>query len=799
MKRLVAYDLETHVVQPGLRVPPIVVGALCSVEVGDQHAGEVSEPVLLWPTDAAVDALVAVLEDRDAVLVGHNVAYDLACAAQHALSRGRDLMPLIHEALADGRVLDTRLVEKLHAIGRGHLGFNVHAPWVKLVGDYNLDVVVEQVLGRVDAKDDDEWQLRYHELERTPPERWPEAAVRYPKADVRNTILVALAQLGFLPRRGRHHWADDGTCLRCGGRDNAAACMAVDPALNLEDAAEQARAAWALHLGGAHGFDRDPEAAKMVREVYAREHDGADGPFLAAGILRADGSEDQGALRRRIVAAYDPAAGACPTCAEPQAMPPLRGKPRPPQALAGKVRNAKNTDWVNCPECRGTGLEIGPAVPRTDKDGVKTDRDTLFESGDDLLVEYGEFGEAGKIPTTLLPWLERDPGVPKCVDYDSLLVTNRVSARGPIQTFSRTAGGWKRDPRTGEKYYSPSPREVVRARRGKVQSSSDYEAGEMVTWAEDCYQLLGWSALGEALKKDVKPHSLLGARVLGVSYEDFEARRAAGEKLVEGVRQVCKIFNFGCAGGMGVAAIVMQARQNRDVNTPARRGPVMVRDEAGSMVPGYRGIRFCVVLRGRERCGARKITEWRDRPCAPICGECAELAADLKDAWSRQWPESKGYFAAAGADADAGVVVHETGFVRAGHGFCAVANGRFQERLARAAKRAHWRITRECYDASRGSILLGARAPGFIHDEMLGEHDLEVAPEQAERFAAIMVEALQEECPHVASACRVEPALMYRWDKRAKAVRDPSGRLVPWVAKDSPWRDAERAAGVYRA
>jgi hypothetical protein len=201
--RLVAFDLETHVVQPGLRCPPVVVGSICEVEVGDS-AGEISAPRLLWPADDAIDALVQVLEDPSAVLVAINAPFDLACAAQHALSRGRDIMPLVHQALEDGRVFDPRLVEKLHAIGKGHLGKSCHQPWLELPGDYGLDVVVEQVLGEVDAKSDDEYQLRYHELEYVPINRRPEKSRRYPLADVRNPLRVALAQLGYAPRRGRH-------------------------------------------------------------------------------------------------------------------------------------------------------------------------------------------------------------------------------------------------------------------------------------------------------------------------------------------------------------------------------------------------------------------------------------------------------------------------------------------------------------------------------------------------------------------------------------------------------------------
>jgi hypothetical protein len=803
--RIVAFDLETHVIQPGLTVPPVVVGSAAWVELID---GELVREgsALLHPATAAIDFLEDVLRDEAAILVGQNIAFDLCCAAQAAIdrdhARGSALMTLIFAALFADRVFDVRLAEKIHAIGAGHLGKSCHEPWKELPGDYSLDVLVEQVLGRIDAKEADEWQLRYHELALLPLEQWPPKARQYPVDDAVNTLLVALAQMGYLPRRARHVWGRIG-CERCGGRDNAAPCMAREENLNLWDVWEQSRAAMARQLGGAHGLRRDPRAVYLLDLAYQLEHDGADAPFREAGILRPDGSEDQGALARKIAGAYDPMAGPCETCAMPQQMPPKRGKPQAPAAVPGKVRNAKNNAWINCPACRGTALDLSdPGIPRTPSGGVAGDRDVLFESGDDLLVEYAEYGEAGKIPTTMLPWLRAGlrRRLPATVGYNTVLATNRVSARGPILTFQRKPGAWRTAradmparfgdwaPRPGERYYSPSPREAIVPQPGWVFSSSDYEAGEMVTWAEVCYRLLGHSKLGEAMKRGLKPHSLLGARVLGITYEEFERRRKAGDKFVEGVRQLCKIFNFGSAGGMKAIAMLLQARANRDVHTPCEMGPVWIPDGKGGVVRGYRGIRFCITLRQRRVCGVRKITQWRGRACPPVCEECAEIAQQIGVAWSEQWPESEPYFDLAGEDADEGVVRHTTGLLRAGHGFCATANGHFQELLARATKRADARIARECYDASQESVLYGARAPGFFHDELLGEHPAELAAEQAPRIGEIMEEELRDLCPHVAEAVSAKPALMLRWDKRADAVLGPDGKLVPWRPPgDDPW------------
>lgn len=357
-----------------------------------------------------------------------------------------------------------------------------------------------------------------------------------------------------------------------------------------------------------------------------------------------------------------------------------------------------------------------------------------------------------------------------------------------------------------DEWYEPSVREALVARPGKILSTSDYEAGEMITWAEVCHQLLGFSTLGRALVAGVKPHSLLAARVMGISYEEFERRLKAGDKLCKAVRQVVKIFNFGCAGGMGPVMLLLQARANRDADTPTPDGPVMVPDGKGGMTRGYRGIRFCVMLRERTRCGAKKVREYRGRECPPVCLECLELAVQIRAAWAAQWPESEPYFALAARQFEDGYVDHVAGGRRSvPRGFCATANGHFQELLARAAKRALWQVSRACYDSSRESVLYGARPNGFFHDELIVEHPVTGEADEVEPFALaswqadevgeLMCRELRQLCPSVAPAVRVAPAFMWRWDKRAEAVRSEDGVLLPWTP---PGRDpyADNAAAT---
>lgn len=447
MLDLIAYDLETHLIQPGLQAPPIVVGSSASLALGgpnDPCDIRVGPP--LFPARVAVDFLRTQVLETDVLLVGANIFYDLACAQQSSLERGVDLMPLIFRKLERDQVWDVQLAEMLHAIGAGHLGYSVTGR--QLPGRYSLDVIVEEVTGRRDAKRFDKYRLRYHELEHVPIEQWPAEARDYLGDDVRNPLDVTARQLGSRPRRGAHRWGQDGRCVRCDGVIAGEPCLALQVNWNVADVAEQCRAAWALTLAGAHGFARDARVVNMIAAAYARTHGpGSDAAFREAGLIRPDGSEDQGVLARLLIRAYSGREDPCPRCAAPTERVDRRGRCRLREARPGKVRNAKDSDWINCPDCLGSGLVVGPEVPRAEKGGIKTDRDTLFESGDEFLVEYAEHTEDEKTDSTYLPWLRADleSGVPLCTRFNALVKTGRVSADGPIQTLKRAPGAWHDD------------------------------------------------------------------------------------------------------------------------------------------------------------------------------------------------------------------------------------------------------------------------------------------------------------------------------------------------------------------
>jgi hypothetical protein len=392
-----------------------------------------------------------------------------------------------------------------------------------------------------------------------------------------------------------------------------------------------------------------------------------------------------------------------------------------------------------------------------------------------------------------------------------------------------------------------------------VLSSQDYRAGELITHAQSCLWLVGKSELAKVLLtkdstgKFMDPHSDLAAFVLGVPYEEFIAKRKSIKRYSD-MRQASKPENFGKPGGMGDPKLVQQQRK-QGPDTPCANGPVLVKNDDGDFVPGYKGLRFCILMDGAERCGVHpdgrpnRVTQWgkRDYRFAPTCAHCLDCASRLGQFWKKRWTESEPYFDLIAEIVRDGMVIeeaalerwphlkdwfkpwqrlepatimqHVSGRLRRASGddeekspFCTLANGFFQGLLADIAKHAHRIITRECYDhtvrvpdmlfpnsirskyAGMQSPLYGSRTPVFQHDEIIGEHPRSMAHDASTRIAEVMRDVMRWYCPDLADAAEAEETLMEAWFKSAEKVVH-RGRLVPWRPGHNPKKCEEcRAA-----
>lgn len=786
--RFAALDTETWLIEPGLLAPPLVCGSTARFRLVDGAVSLDAEILGKRDRDPELPDVIEVFTSllcSDTIIVGAHIAYDMLVCAVFAQTRGIDLVPMIVDAYEADRVYDVQLAESLHGVGRGLLGRDLvtgaeltspdpKTGNLKPTKRYSLANCVMQVLGREDAKENSEWRLRYAELDPRPIRTWPETARVYPVDDVKNPLEVALAQCGFLPSRDAHDLDSAGVCRRCASATfSDPACFAARPRFNLHDLPAQSRKAMALHAGAAWGLRA---VRSRVEALAAAAAGGADSaPFVAAGFLRADGTEDQAVVKRACAIAY----GADAPCGE------CHG--------AGKVPSPKTGNPINCKKCSGTTLDLdaAPSIPRTDGGSVSISRDALGESGDELLMAYGESAEDDKITSTYMPTLLRACEVPLNLRPNPLLDTGRVSYSGTEQTFPRQVS-----PHLSErlKAIPGAPvgvRDCFQAREGWVYYSVDYTGGELVTWAESAVERVGFSDLGAALVAGLDAHSAFAGTMLGRDYDAFiKALKVDKERRAKDARQAAKPANFGFPGGMGAWKLVLQQRK-QGPDTPHASGPSKVCD-GKAWVPGYKGLRFCVLIGGASSCGESKVTEWKGREGPPTCRRCIECAEMLKDTWLRQWREAKPYLKWHADNSD------QFGWVeqiysrrrRGGTDYCSEANGDFQALLADIAYRAQWRVWREQVVRTRvqdetsayhgqESPLWGSRGILAAHDEQLGECREDMGHDVATRVLEVMVAEFVKGCPRHAKACKAEPTLMRAWHKAAEP-KYREGRLVAW-------------------
>lgn len=267
-------------------------------------------------------------------------------------------------------------------------------------------------------------------------------------------------------------------------------------------------------------------------------------------------------------------------------------------------------------------------------------------------------------------------------------------------------------------------REAFVPRPGFLLCSVDYNTLELRALAQACLELVGYSTMADALiaEPDYDLHLDLAASLSGALYSDFLARK--GEPEVAEARQRAKPVNFGFPGGLGLEKFIAFAWAQY-------------------------GVRFSE----REAKAAR-------------------------DAWRQRWPEVPELqrMVSAAIDRATGtcnVVQLASKRLRGRVRYTEACNTFFQGLAADGAKRALWRVWSE----GDGCIYPVA----FLHDEILAEVPEATAHEAAELLTSLMIEAMREVIPSV--PITAEPALMRRWYKGAKTVRDASGRLIAWEPK----------------
>jgi DNA polymerase I-like protein with 3'-5' exonuclease and polymerase domains len=274
-------------------------------------------------------------------------------------------------------------------------------------------------------------------------------------------------------------------------------------------------------------------------------------------------------------------------------------------------------------------------------------------------------------------------------------------------------------------------RECFVPRPGHAFVACDYDCQEMRTWAQACVDLVGQSSLAEAFRRDpgFDPHTLFAANRLRITYAEGLQRKSAEEEILKTARQRAKAADFGFPGGMGAKTFRAYAK-------------------------GYG-----VFLTLPE-------------------------AETVKAEFMAQYPEAPAFFNWVSAMVpDGGLVtarMARSGRWRGNCRFTQLANMQFQGPASDSSKTALFEVSKRCYNEPT-SALYGSRLLLFVHDELVLESPLERVHEVAIELESAMARSQELWTPNVPA--RASATAMLRWSKKAKQLKGPDGRLIPWDGK----------------
>jgi len=741
--KVVAWDVETWRMRPGVHAPPVVCMSFALIENGVLTFADVVDK------HAAPRYLQHWLEQPDVLLTNAEIAFDFACMA------ARVPLELIFAAYENDRVTDILTRQKLLDLAAGkYRGFVAQdGRWVQY--SYGLEGVAKRHCGIDLQKDDpDSPRYSYQQWDHIPISQWPQEAIRYSRNDA---MAAGFSYLGQeqIPRDVAWNFP---------GRDP------------LRDQFRQARAGFCLKLSSIHGIRTDAQAVDRFGKIVAEEYLKVCQELREDGLMRIEVKRETAKLleyiqRKKLVSRFlvrkpgtppkislsadalfksgDPTLQLLrhwPTLklhcvAEEEAYQTSQSDQKEKvrkkfawvweaiaelekAGIASKkfTRNTKAAQARMLIVCRELGRQPKLTKQPKERHGkpgnpswkpqVALDADSCRETGDPLLCQYAEASTLSKTISTDLKILALGSKFPIHTHFETIEATGRTGSSSPnIQNIRRLKG----------------IRECFMPRLGHVFINPDYTMLELHTLAQLCLWWLGYSRLAEALNANRDPHVIIGAQLCGISYEKGMQLHAAEDPTFENFRDCGKVGNFGLPGGLSVDTFVSYAAKS------------------------YR----------------LKMSR--------------ETGAFVKDTWFGTWTEMRDFMKLIRTfergSKNFNIELPYSGLLRAKATYCSACNFGFQALGAVVAKHAYWLLTRECY-AVPSSPLYGARIPNFIHDEFLIEVREERAREAAVRTTALMNQAGREilpDCP-----VKTKTKLVRRWSKTAKRLVNEKGELEIW-------------------
>lgn len=720
---VVSWDLETESFGPSNLAPePICVS----------YADEEGNNLLVASCEPEFDEIIALCLGQD-LQVNANIAFDMAVILAHRPA----LRQRVWDAYRRDGVTDILIREKLLVLAdTGDLEYMTLQNGAKQkLGWSQADLEIRYLgVDRKSEKDDEDgWRKNYVALKGIKASGYPDEAKAYALLDAKNALEIFHKQ----EEKGRE-W--------------------------LKPQFLNTRAALALYLSSCWGFPIDqPMVEKLYAELSARYSDDA--------LVERDGKTVlayQHLLDRKILRPSEPPRPHANQVAKGlkhlrREAPPVSWEPFRNQLeeagikfTAGKPSSNNETLLRQhvAEICLVAGIQ--PKLTETGLVAINDEQMQELKGLDEAIDEYIEREELAKLVTTELPRMRAPRVHPR---YDILKKTGRTSSYGNSKRDKNPAY-----PAVNIQQIDPRVREAYTASPGHVLCSIDYDFIELVSVAQKCLTLFGRSVLADRINAGYDPHAFLASRIIlkfdptykgsldvEENYQVFEALEKTDEPKYKHFRTLAKPTGLGFPGGLGAIRFIGYAKSTFGVDI--------------------------VKLAGSQEAAV-------------------EMARDLKAEWLRTYPEMEAFFRWVTSDCldldwssqgdERYCYQSPFGMVRRNCLYTEATNGAsLQTPTAEGAKIALWDLASAMYDASLNSCLLGCHMLAFIHDEVLVELPLDdLTHERAFEAARIMREGMRKVMTDVRVGA--DPALMFRWNKGAKTVLGPDGRLRVWEPKKAP-------------
>lgn len=739
-------DTETHLIGHKNLAPPLVCLTACE----SISPGSTGQTYLATQADGDIDSLLSAILHHQTISVWHNAAFDLAVL----IVNKPEWATQVFSAIAEGRVRCTRIREKLlwlTTIGDVENIKGIDGTLIK--GDYSLAGLVQRYFGK-DIKEgktrSDAWRLNFATLEPYPAAEWPPEAREYAVEDAIYAVWVHDAQekerariyeeRGFDPFKVQDFRVDADLCLRLWS------CVGL-----LVDAEQHARIAARV------AQELTPEKLHLLYET---------------GILRpaeAPRPHSNGA-RNHIPSC--PIGGVGKSCNCPEKM--TSGEP---ESMNTTVLKQFVTDLAASKPDQVTIERTAPSKSHPEGQiSIKSEWLDEHSHHSPVLEQLALRASLSKLVTTELPRMcfRDESGKPIAAAdlvhplYDVLKETGRTSSYAskdyPSVNIQNIAASFGPD---------LNPRSCIVSPPGWLLFSIDYSYMELVTFAQTCLDLFGYSRLAEIINKGYDPHAWLGSQLLLRIDPEFESQILRPSNIDP--TDIDAVYRAFCA---------LKTCEDAEWRKTYKHWRTFAKP-TGLGFPGGLGAETFV--------GYAKATY----------GVVLDLdtAKSLKDAWKEALPEAAMYFDYINTQSvDAynaprsrempdgrfrkqNVYSYTTplGMVRPNCSYCAAANGKgLQSPSAEGVLGAVSIVTRLAFDPAWGSPAYGKIKPvGLIHDEILGYVlDDGSAPEYCDIIAGAMTAAFAI----VASDVQIKAVgvLMHRWDKAAEPIYGSDGRLIPW-------------------